>query len=196
MDEKLRASIWKNYFKNIMSKVRSALGYAVHSHGCVSLNIIWRWPRSSTVDSSPSHTPWSPPTPFDASLIQRPCDYVSVPAPPRSRDHSTSLLRMYSLLFSFLFTLLNFLSFLPPPPSFVLPLLPPYILVFCPWSFLFSVSRGRKTEREEASDPLIFPVTFTVVPVVPTNDDWQTCLRAFELCMLNFSSLRSFMMKL
>lgn len=98
-----------------MSKVRSALGYAVHSHGCVSLNIIWRWPRSSTVDSSPSHTPWSPPTPFDASLIQRPCDYVSVPAPPRSRDHSTSLLRMYSLLFSFLFTSLNFLSFLPPP---------------------------------------------------------------------------------
>lgn len=98
-----------------MSKVRSALGYAVHSHGCVSLNIIWRWPRSSTVDSSPSHTPWSPPTPFDASLIQRPCDYVSVPAPPRSRDHSTSLLRMYSLLFSFLFTSLNFLSFLPLP---------------------------------------------------------------------------------
>lgn len=119
---------------------------------------------------------------------------------PRLLVPGTIPLRFFVCIpFSFPFSSLRLTSFLfspPPPPSFVLPLLPPYILVFCPWSFLFSVSRGRKTEREEASDPLIFPVTFTVVPVVPTNDDWQTCLRAFELCMLNFSSLRSFMMKL
>lgn len=64
-----------------------------------------------------------PPTPFDASLIQRPCDYVSAPASllVPGTIPLCFFVRMYSLLSSFLSTSLNFLSFLFPPPPVRVP---------------------------------------------------------------------------
>lgn len=60
---------------------------AVHSHGRVSLNIIWRWSRLPIVDS-PSPFVLRPSFPFltlflfNIPWIQRPCDYASPFCPP------------------------------------------------------------------------------------------------------------------
>lgn len=55
---------------------------AVHSHGRVSLNIIWRWPRFPIVDSLRPSSPFLALFLFDIPWIQRPCDYASPFRPP------------------------------------------------------------------------------------------------------------------
>lgn len=106
LDRSVKYRFERNYFKNINDKIYmcmcSALGYAVHSHDCVSLNIIWRWPRSSTVDSSPFPDPSIPHYyslrcfPNSTPLWLRLCPRVTPPCP---RDHTTPLLRMFPSLF-------------------------------------------------------------------------------------------------
>lgn len=145
---------------------------------CVSLNIIWRWPRSSTVDSPPSpllSLRFPPPTPFDASLIQRPCDYVSAPASLRvpGTIPLCFFVRMYSLLSSFLSTSLNFLSFLFPPPPSLPPLRVPSPSLWC-WSFAPRAfySSSLKEEKPNEERPLILLSSLLL-------------LRLFQSCQLS-----------